>query len=238
MSQRVVKDIGNYIGDYIEADANNFIGVWREYLRVRVSIPLDKPLKRRMKLRKLEENWSWVNFKYETVPTFCFIYGFMGHNEKFCHKIFDTPLETIEKKYGIFMKTEPRRRNHTIGSKWLRQSNHFPGTNSVGDTTAGLGSSGGVIGKRDKSNPLNRGGEIVTVGDNSMKGGRNFVGADIAVISGGNSKLNGQILKDHMAPNNVLNNGPYEIIDHGLHVLDAKGRRVEDNFFRWAGDTK
>lgn len=184
MSQRVVQDIGNYIGEYVEADANNFIGIWREYLRVRVSIPLDKPLKRRMKLRRSEENWSWVNFKYEAVPTFCFICGLMGHNKKFCHKIFDTPLEMIKKPYGIWMKAEPRRRNHSIGSKWLRQSNHFPGTNSVGDMAAGLESSGGMIGDRDKSNPLNQGGEIVTVGDNSMKGGRDFVGADVAVVSG------------------------------------------------------
>lgn len=62
ISHRVVQDIGNYIGVYVESDANNFIGVWREYLRVRVSVPLDKPLKRRMKLKKTDENWCWVNF--------------------------------------------------------------------------------------------------------------------------------------------------------------------------------
>lgn len=56
MSQRVVQDIGNYIGEYVESDVNNFIGVCREYLRVRVSIPLDKQLKRRIKLKKLEES--------------------------------------------------------------------------------------------------------------------------------------------------------------------------------------
>ncbi|XP_074323213.1 uncharacterized protein LOC141660153 [Apium graveolens] len=55
MSQRVVQDIGNYIGKSVESDNNNFVGVWREYLRVRVSIPLDKPLKRRTKLRSKKE---------------------------------------------------------------------------------------------------------------------------------------------------------------------------------------
>lgn len=45
MSQRVVKDIGDYIGDFFESDPNNFIGVWREYLRVRVAADLNKPLK-------------------------------------------------------------------------------------------------------------------------------------------------------------------------------------------------
>lgn len=52
MSQRVLQDIGNYIGVFSESDPNNFLGVWRDYLRVRVSIPLEKPLKRRMKLKR------------------------------------------------------------------------------------------------------------------------------------------------------------------------------------------
>lgn len=62
MSQRVVTDIGNYIGKFVEFDANNFVGVWREYFRVRVSILLNVPLKRRMKLKKSDTNWCWVNF--------------------------------------------------------------------------------------------------------------------------------------------------------------------------------
>lgn len=69
MSQRVVKDIGNhigkYIGKYVESDVNNFVGVWKDYLRVRVSVALDAPLKRRMKLKKSENDWCWVKFRYE-----------------------------------------------------------------------------------------------------------------------------------------------------------------------------
>lgn len=38
MSQRVATDIGNYIGKYDDGDPNNFVGVWREFLRIRVSI--------------------------------------------------------------------------------------------------------------------------------------------------------------------------------------------------------
>lgn len=64
MSQRVATDIGNYVGRYIDGDPNNFVGVWREYLRIRVSLPLDIPIKRRMKLKKSETDWCWVTFKY------------------------------------------------------------------------------------------------------------------------------------------------------------------------------
>lgn len=120
MIQRVVADIGNYIGRFIESDPNNFAGVWREFLRVTVTIALDVPLKRRMKLRKNDANWCWVNFKYEVVPTFCFICGMIGYAEKFCENLFDTPAEMIERPYGSWMRAEPRRRMHTIGAKWLK----------------------------------------------------------------------------------------------------------------------
>lgn len=126
MSQRVVQDVGNYLGKFIESDQNNFIGVWRDYLRVRVSISLDMPLKRRMKLKKNAEQWCWVNFKYEAIPTFCFICGLIGHSEKFCERIFEAPIETIEKPYGLWMRAEPRRRNYTMGSKWLRHGGIAP----------------------------------------------------------------------------------------------------------------
>lgn len=101
MSQRIVKDNGNYIGNFVESDPNNSVGVWREYLRVRVSISIEKPLKQRIKLKRSDEQWCWANFKYEGVPTFCFICGMTGHSEIFCERIFDISLEVIEKPYVI-----------------------------------------------------------------------------------------------------------------------------------------
>ncbi|KAL8106993.1 hypothetical protein AgCh_023700 [Apium graveolens] len=93
MSQRVVKDVGNYI---------------------------DIPVKRRMKLKKSEENWCWVNFKYEAIPTFCFFCGIIGHGEKFCNKMFDLPEGSIERPYGAWLHAEPKRKMHTMGARWLR----------------------------------------------------------------------------------------------------------------------
>lgn len=75
-------DIENYIGSFVKSDNNNFVGVWHDFLKV-----LDKLLKRRMKLKKNEESWCWVNFKYEGIHTLCFICGYIGYNEKFCEKI-------------------------------------------------------------------------------------------------------------------------------------------------------
>ncbi|KAF4383931.1 hypothetical protein G4B88_016364 [Cannabis sativa] len=92
----------------------------REYLRVRVTVNIDIPLKRRMKLKKTGGEWFYANFKYEFVPTFCFICGIIGHSENFCHKLFDTPEEELVKPYGNFMRAPPRRKNYLLGAQYLR----------------------------------------------------------------------------------------------------------------------
>uniref|UniRef100_A0A803QNA4 Uncharacterized protein n=1 Tax=Cannabis sativa TaxID=3483 RepID=A0A803QNA4_CANSA len=120
MFDSVVQRVANYIGTYVKSDPKNFNGVWRNYLRVRVSINVEKPLKRRMKLKKEDGDWLWTNFKYEFIPTFCFICGIIGHSERFCSRLYETPLELIEKPYGIWMKAEPQRKNKLIRARWLR----------------------------------------------------------------------------------------------------------------------
>ena len=45
MSYQVAIIIGTYIGKYVEADPNNFISFYINYLRVRVEIDVTMPLK-------------------------------------------------------------------------------------------------------------------------------------------------------------------------------------------------
>ncbi|XP_062089189.1 uncharacterized protein LOC133795749 [Humulus lupulus] len=122
MSDRVLKACGDFIGKFVSSCPKNYTGIWREYLRVRVCLNIEKPLKRRMKIFYTKVDFFWVEFKYERVPTFCFICGIVGHSEKFCHQFFDAPEETLSKPYGLFMKAPDRRPNKQIGAKWLRDS--------------------------------------------------------------------------------------------------------------------
>lgn len=123
MSEKVVKQIGDYIGSFVESCSSNFVGVWREYMRVRVTIDLSKPLKRHMKIRQTGDSWYWITFKYENVPTFCFICGIIGHSEKLCSKLFTTPEKEITKAYGAWMRAPFKRHIKPIGAKWLRSGN-------------------------------------------------------------------------------------------------------------------
>ncbi|XP_060974104.1 uncharacterized protein LOC115704420 [Cannabis sativa] len=121
-SERVVRDVGNYIGKFVKSDPNNFAGVWRDYLRVRVTIRVDKPLEQKMKLEKKSGVSCKILFKYEDLPTFCFICGVLGHSERFCDRLFETPLHLIDKPYGLELKAAPRRRHYTMGAQWLRSA--------------------------------------------------------------------------------------------------------------------
>ncbi|XP_060969744.1 uncharacterized protein LOC133036971 [Cannabis sativa] len=121
MTLSVVTTLGNFIGTFIESDPNNFVGVWRDFLRVRVRINVIKPIKRRMKVSTDNASWYWANFKYEKLPTFCFICGIIGHSERFCPRLFLKPLHLQEKPYTLELRASLQRRHSTFGAQWLRR---------------------------------------------------------------------------------------------------------------------
>lgn len=57
MAEKIMQGIGNYIGKFVKGCPNNFTEVWRDYMRIRVSIDLRKPLKRRMKIKMAGDEW-------------------------------------------------------------------------------------------------------------------------------------------------------------------------------------
>uniref|UniRef100_A0A803QRE7 CCHC-type domain-containing protein n=1 Tax=Cannabis sativa TaxID=3483 RepID=A0A803QRE7_CANSA len=138
MAEVTAAKVGNTMGKYIESDPKNFIGVWRAFLRIRVTLSIDKPLRPRMKLTKDDGSWFWINFKYERPLTFCFICGIIGHSERFCHKLFHQPIEQIVKPYGEFMRALPQKSYKNIGSRWLRTRGWSPPTEIGGVGPEGM----------------------------------------------------------------------------------------------------
>lgn len=235
--QRVVTDIGNHIGKFVESDVNNFVGVWRDHFRVRVSIPLTVPLKRRMKLRKNATKWCWVNFKYKAVPTFCFICGLIEHNERFCDKLFEMKEDNIEKPYGAWMRADPKRRTYTMGNKWLRQGGATPanssenkesdksGTENIADEISDTVKSGidthirsqGILPTRNEFQ-----GEIEGVQDQSSK--QLAIYAESNVIDG-NKKDNNEIIftdpkRRRLAHENTSPNGDKAAVTREEDMVD------------------
>ncbi|KAK6144583.1 hypothetical protein DH2020_021403 [Rehmannia glutinosa] len=122
MSEKVCIDIGNYIDSFLETDPKNFEGGWKNYMRVRVSLDIHIPIKRRMKIRKSGGDWAWINFKCERLPTFCFICGRFGHSKKFREKLYDSIAIPTERPYGTWLSALNRRQAVHGRSQWLRES--------------------------------------------------------------------------------------------------------------------
>ena len=91
------------MGSFVAEDVNNFNGTWRNFLRVRVQMDVGQPLKRRMRIEKRDCDWIWVEFRYERLPNFCFICGCLGHIDRKCKKLYDSPDGNVLKPYGVWM---------------------------------------------------------------------------------------------------------------------------------------
>uniref|UniRef100_A0A803NPV8 Reverse transcriptase domain-containing protein n=1 Tax=Cannabis sativa TaxID=3483 RepID=A0A803NPV8_CANSA len=204
---------GNYIRKFVKSDPKNFIGVWRDYLRVRVTIDVDKPLKRRMKLIKQDGAWIWTTFKYEHIPTFCFICGFIGHSERFCQKRFDPHFDPNIKPYGEWMKATMRKKNYLVGARWLRS-----GKEEEDDHRTGSERHRSVAEAMDINGP----GKVQVDGDNSggKRGEDNDVnqredyGKEIMENQDNNDDDEREILNSNKSGDSLL-------------ILDNKRRRME-----------
>ncbi|CAI8614953.1 unnamed protein product [Vicia faba] len=90
----MTKQLGNIVGEFMETDqkkANRF----GKFLRIKVKVDLRKPLKRGTVL-KYQDKCLKVFFKYERLPTFCFICDKIGHQLKDCKEIGEGGVEGFE----------------------------------------------------------------------------------------------------------------------------------------------
>lgn len=54
-SENIFKSIGNFVGTFVKADPANITSGWQMYAWIRVTMDLDKPLRRKMKIKR--EGW-------------------------------------------------------------------------------------------------------------------------------------------------------------------------------------
>lgn len=120
VSEKLLENVGNYVGTFLKTDPQNFQGVGKLFYRIRVIMDVDKPIKRRMKLKRAGGTWSWINFKYERLSTFCFVCGLMAHSDRDCGIVYANPDKTIERSYGTWLRAPGRsEKNQNIGAWWI-----------------------------------------------------------------------------------------------------------------------
>ncbi|XP_023882345.1 uncharacterized protein LOC111994694 [Quercus suber] len=102
MCEEAGKDIGNKIGNFMEVDKRSWQSDQAKYMRIRVEVQLNKPLRRGGYVTDSVGSKHWVTYKYERLPTFCFFCGKLGHDIKHCKET--TDWQGAEKQYGDWMR--------------------------------------------------------------------------------------------------------------------------------------
>ncbi|XP_031099707.1 uncharacterized protein LOC116003906 [Ipomoea triloba] len=115
----VLEQIGNHIGTFVKLDDRYAGAPWKTFYRVRVSLPVDKPIKRRMRLMKRDKSTCWVTFKYERLHNFCFFCGLLGHSHKFCLKAREAAIPVELYPYDATLWAGGSSGPRPVGERWL-----------------------------------------------------------------------------------------------------------------------
>ena len=102
MSLEVGKEIGSKLGTFMEVDRRSWQSEQAKFMRVRVELEIEKPLRRGAYIVSSDEERLWLTFKYERLPTVCFICGKLGHDKKHCPAARD--WQTACHQYGDWLR--------------------------------------------------------------------------------------------------------------------------------------
>ena len=96
---------GNHIGTIVEVDVGDRRECWGQYLRIRVTVDISRPLKRIVRLCLREgEDPEILLLQYERLPSFCFRCGILGHQLRECLEITILSDDGKEElRYGAWM---------------------------------------------------------------------------------------------------------------------------------------
>jgi hypothetical protein len=119
MNDKRVAHAAGLIGEVMKVEADAGGQVSGPFLRTRVAVEIDKPLRRGVML-KAEKNGKpdWYDAQYQKLPFFCFSCGVMGHTEIDCSML--APRNASGKlPYDIKLRAPTtERRNCRVSVRW------------------------------------------------------------------------------------------------------------------------
>lgn len=84
LKTRVAKEIVSAAGEVVQSKENSDEYEGSNFVHVRVSIDIKKPLSRGRKIGKSNGEESWASFKYERFPNLCYWCGCLTHQDRDC----------------------------------------------------------------------------------------------------------------------------------------------------------
>lgn len=117
ITQEIGTVIGKQISEVLEVNKVLDVGEWGRYIRVKIKIPLNLPLRRSGNVVLGEGEKCWVDYKYDRLLLFYHYCGMLDHETKDCAMRGKDVLEGCMKAnlYGPWMVVVPSSRT---GYKW------------------------------------------------------------------------------------------------------------------------
>ncbi|KAL0456053.1 UNVERIFIED_CONTAM: hypothetical protein Slati_0944500 [Sesamum latifolium] len=118
MNMGVATLIGNKIGVFWDIESDDTGCSWGATLRFWVSLKVNLPLRRALKLRSLNGKELLVRFIYERLPNFYYLCGCFGHIDKYCEVRFEQGFRDSgnDAPYSPWLKAPTPGRGHIHGS--------------------------------------------------------------------------------------------------------------------------
>lgn len=114
-TKNIGRQIGDKIGQFLMVDLDDETGGWRDYLRIRIKLDIEKPLTRIVYVLMGEKgNRVPFRIKYEKLPKFCAVCGLLGHVVSECG---DGVHDKAAYQYGDWLIASPERKGRIKGSR-------------------------------------------------------------------------------------------------------------------------
>nr|XP_020172955.1 uncharacterized protein LOC109758507 [Aegilops tauschii subsp. strangulata] len=163
MTEESAEDIGNIIGEFVEADTGADGIAIGKFLRIKIRMQIDRPIMRGFTLDggeesaevhdkgkvasergEEEEDRDWCKFEYEYLPDFYYTCGIIGHGEKDC----SIKLKKGERsQFGRWLQADIGQRKGWSEERFWRSG----GRSSSGPRNYGYSWSGGRSGSGSES---------------------------------------------------------------------------------------
>lgn len=100
------RQLGNKIGEFLKVDLDDETNGWRDFLRIKVKLDVDKPLTRIVYISLGARKREAFRIKYKKLPKFCAVCGIMGHSDTECG---DGVHDKVTFQYGDWLIAPDRK---------------------------------------------------------------------------------------------------------------------------------
>ncbi|KAG8491745.1 hypothetical protein CXB51_015165 [Gossypium anomalum] len=116
----MARQLGNFIGEFIEYDATLITRGIRKFMRIKVQLDVRSPLKRKKCIIYGQDKYTYTKIQYEKLSLFYFLFERLGHEESFCPLCLTLGSPDVEFWWDISLRAPPKRAI-SVTSRWLRE---------------------------------------------------------------------------------------------------------------------